>query len=235
MKIVAANWKLNKTPIEAQSFCQSFLSQFSQDQNVKVLIFPSAIALDAVSKSLQGSKIGYGFQNVSHENSGALTGENSAAAGLSLGAQYALVGHSERRALYSESSEIINKKLLNLQKLGITPVYCVGESLAERDAGQTNSVLEKQIKNELAGYSTTAPLIVAYEPVWAIGTGRVATLEQIKDAHAFIRSLTAAPILYGGSVKPENSKEILNVMNVNGLLVGGASLDENSFLKICRV
>lgn len=235
MKIIAANWKLNKSPQQARDFFKTFKEKYKGSSGQKVLFFPPAVSLEATSQSLSGTALGFGFQNISAENSGAFTGENSASMGLELGARYALVGHSERRAIFGESSLLIHKKLKNLLAIGVTPIHCVGETLEDRDQGRTEEVIKKQIESELIGVTQNADLILAYEPVWAIGTGRVASLQQIAEVHSFIHGLCpTASILYGGSVKPDNSKDILKVKFVDGLLIGGASLEVDSLLKICE-
>ncbi len=235
MKIIAANWKLNKSPNQARAFLKAFKERYKNSSSQQVLFFPPAVSLEATANALAGTSFGFGFQNTCFENKGAFTGENSAEMGRELGAQYALVGHSERRSLFEETSQQINKKLLNLQALGVTPIHCIGETLEDRDQGRTKETLRRQLESEHQGISKTKLLVLAYEPVWAIGTGRVASLEQIAEAHFFIQSLCPESlILYGGSVKPENSKDILNVKFVGGLLIGGASLEVDSLLQICE-
>ncbi|OFZ29018.1 MAG: triose-phosphate isomerase [Bdellovibrionales bacterium RIFCSPHIGHO2_01_FULL_40_29] len=241
-KIFAANWKLNKSPLEATKFIQDFMKLaangvFNQSD---VLIFPSAFSMDAVSKACAGTKIQFGPQNIFSEKSGAFTGENSAEVAVQLGAQFFLVGHSERRQLFSEVDALLNQKVKLLQSLKVIPVFCIGETLDQRDAELTETVCFSQIEKGLAGIDTTQRLIVAYEPVWAIGTGKVATRDQVAEIHQKIfDKLTSMgfqnfQLLYGGSVKPENAKELLQVPHVHGFLIGGASLDPNTFYKICQ-
>lgn len=241
-KIFAANWKLHKNPTEAKAFCNKLKMEFEKvtNQNQKRLIlFPSAISLDAVSQCLGGSEVEFGCQNCYYETKGAFTGENSAAVVKDLGGKWVLIGHSERRQYFSETNSILAKKIQSVLSLGLRPLLCIGESLAERESGKTFSVLETQLKEALVECHDKTHMSIAYEPIWAIGTGRVATLDQIKETHEFIfKTLTAlgfvetTPILYGGSVKPENASEILNLPHVDGCLVGGASLEVDSFLKI---
>lgn len=249
--IFAANWKLNKNPQQTRSFFNDFqkvaselLAKVSKSQ-VRVLFFPPATNWEAASEGLRSfSKqlnleevIGWGAQNVYTELSGAFTGENSMQTLSEMDGKYSLVGHSERRQYFKEDNEFLNKKILKLQSQKLTPVYCIGESLAERESGVTEKVLEEQLKKGLAQIQDQN-LIVAYEPVWAIGTGKIATVEQVKATHAFVKkvlnslNLTEVPILYGGSVKAENATELIHIDNVNGFLVGGASLEAKSFGQI---
>ena len=240
-KIFAANWKLNKTPTEAVKFIQDFIKLaangvFSQSE---VLLFPSALCLDAVSKACVNTKIQYGPQNIFSEKSGAFTGENSADVAATLGAQFSLVGHSERRQLFGEVDALINAKIKLLQSLKVNPIVCIGETLDQRNAEQTEAVCFSQLEKSLADIDLTSRLIAAYEPVWAIGTGKVATTQQVADIHKKLHQKLCDlgfknfQLLYGGSVKPENAKELLQVPFVDGFLIGGASLDPNSFYKIC--
>ena len=241
-KIFAANWKLNKSPLESVKFIQDFMklaanSVFSQSE---VLLFPSAFSLDAVSKACVGTKIHFGPQNIFYEKSGAYTGENSADVALSFGAQYSLVGHSERRQLFGELDALINAKLKLLQNFKMTPILCIGETLEQREAGLTEKVCFAQLEKSLTGLNTSLHLIVAYEPIWAIGTGKVATAAQVAEIHAKLFQKISGlgfekfQLLYGGSVKPDNAKELLQVPHVHGFLIGGASLDPDSFYKICN-
>lgn len=235
--IVAANWKLNKSPAEARQFFKDFKAQWTQ-KNHKVVIFPSAFAMEACSTELKGSEISFGAQNIFSESKGAFTGENSAQVLKELGGSYVLIGHSERRALFGEKHEMLAQKVKHVQELGLTPLFCIGETLAEREAGKTHSVLVEQIKQGLKGVNPQAPLVVAYEPVWAIGTGKVATSEQVAETHTWVNEILCdygfkgVAILYGGSVKAESAAELGRQPFVAGFLVGGASLEVNSFLGI---
>jgi triosephosphate isomerase (TIM) len=244
-KIFAANWKLNKTPEEAREFVVKFKNDIFKTPDFfngkEVIIFPSAFALEALSSLCAGTQIGFGPQNIYFEKSGAFTGENSAEVAKSMRANFALVGHSERRELFKEQDEQLDKKNALLQSLGLTPVFCIGESLTQREAGKTLEVCFSQIENGLISFDKSQRLILAYEPVWAIGTGRVAASEQVAEVHlALYQYLTKHEfknfqILYGGSVKPENSKQLLATPHVDGFLIGGAALQVESFLKICTI
>ncbi len=241
-KIFAANWKLNKSPAESVKFIADFLKfaangVFSQSD---VILFPSAFSLESVSKSCLNTKIQYGPQNIFSEKSGAYTGENSADIAKVLGSQFALVGHSERRQLFAETDSLLNSKLKLLQSLKLTPILCIGETLDQREAGETQNVCFHQLEKALSDLDTNLQIVIAYEPIWAIGTGKVATIEQVAQIHEkLFQKLTelnfkSFKLLYGGSVKPENAKELLQVPYVNGFLIGGASLDPDSFYKICN-
>lgn len=242
-KIFAANWKLNKTPEQAREFLIQFKNDAFKVQNFfdtrEVLIFPQAYSLEAVSTLCAGTAIGFGPQNIYSQSSGAFTGENSAAMAKDLKAQYALVGHSERREIFKEQDQTLNKKNLHLESLQMTSVFCIGETLQQRESHQTLPVCFSQLDQGLEGVSRDKRLIVAYEPVWAIGTGKVATTQQVAEVHQAIydkleaRGFKDFQILYGGSVKPENAAELLKVPHVDGFLIGGASLEPASFLKIC--
>ena len=242
-KIFAANWKLNKTPEQAREFLIQFKNEAFKTANFfdtrEVLIFPQAYSLEAVSSLCAGTAIGFGPQNIYSQSTGAFTGENSASMAKDLKAQYALVGHSERREIFKESDQTLNKKNLHLESLQMTSVFCIGETLQQRDSHQTLPVCFSQLDNGLEGVSREKRLIVAYEPVWAIGTGKVATTQQVAEVHQAIydkleaRGFKDFQILYGGSVKPENAAELLKVPHVDGFLIGGASLEAASFLKVC--
>ncbi len=242
-KIFAANWKLNKSPEQARTFVIQFKSEvFKHDTffaNREVILFPPAIALDAVAMLCAGTQIGYGPQNVYHEKTGAFTGENSAAVAAELRAQYALVGHSERREIFKESDSGLNRKNLLLESLKMTSVFCVGESLKQREDFQTLPVCFAQLDAGLNGLDLDQRIIIAYEPVWAIGTGKVATIQQVAEVHEAIfdkvtaRGFRNFSILYGGSVKPDNAAELLKVPHVDGFLIGGASLEVTTFLGVC--
>jgi len=251
--LVAANWKMYKTPQQAASFVESFVPMVGS-ATAEVVLFPPAvdlaITLQTLSAKIGGAKIGgdakigVGAQNMHYAEEGAYTGDISASMVTGIGARYILIGHSERRQYAFETDEIVNKKLLTALKHGLTPVVCVGEHLAQRNEGQTESVLHEQVFEALKGIGAeqAAPIVIAYEPIWAIGTGKTATPEMAGDAHRFIRGevaeLLGSPvaekmrILYGGSVKPENAKELMQQEEIDGALVGGASLDPASFCKI---
>lgn len=240
-KIFAANWKLHKNPKETREFFSEWKQKYQTRAESEVFFFPPATNLEAASQSLEGSSIKWGAQNCYADVKGAFTGEISAQVVKDLGGHSVLLGHSERRSLFSETDEVISKKLQLVQKLGLIPVFCIGETLPEREAGRTLQILKNQLEKGLSLADKTQALIIAYEPVWAIGTGRVASTDQVREAHAEIHSLVQklgfpgqTPLLYGGSVKAENAKELISVPHVDGFLVGGASLEVASFLKICE-
>lgn len=241
-KIFAANWKLNKTPIESKIFFENLLPKVNADffKSRDLIFFPQNFSLDTVSRALQSSNIGFGPQNIYFEKSGAFTGENSAEVAKKMNCQYILLGHSERRQFFSETHEALSKKVKAVQDLDLTAVFCIGETLKQREEGKTGLICAEQLTEGLKAADKKKRLIVAYEPVWAIGTGQVATLDQVKEAHDMIHNFLAShlyadyQILYGGSVKPDNAKELLNIPYVDGFLVGGASLEVDSFLKICQ-
>lgn len=241
MKIFAANWKLHKNPTEARSFFAEFRKQVQSKSSEKVIFFPTSVCLEATSEALKGSSFHWGAQNVSTELKGAFTGETSAQAVKDLGGNYVLVGHSERRTLFLEKDDILAQKFQLVQGLGLIPMLCIGETLSQRESGQTVQILEEQLRNGLSKAESSKPFVVAYEPVWAIGTGKVATVEQVQQAHSAVFSIlrelefsAATPILYGGSVKAENAKELVRIPHVDGFLVGGASLEVASFKAICE-
>lgn len=238
-KIFAANWKLFKTPQQTRDFFGSFLPE-SKNLKGKVIFFPPATSWEAAGQVLKGQSIFWGAQNIYFEAQGAFTGENSGQTLKELGGKYALIGHSERRKLFSESDEWTALKVRHVLNLGLIPMLCIGETLEEREQGKTDQINQRQLQAALKNVDASSPLIVAYEPVWAIGTGKVATPEQAATAHLQIRQyldhmgFKQTPILYGGSVKPDNAKDLLSRPHINGFLVGGASLEVFSFLKICQ-
>jgi triosephosphate isomerase len=244
--LVAANWKMQLTPTAAARYVTELLPRLVDvDDRVEIALAPAAPALDRVGAALRGSIVKLAAQNVSPEPRGAFTGEVSVEMLADLGCAYALVGHSERRALFGETSALVSRKAAALLGSGIRPIVCVGETLAEREAGRTEDVVGEQLDTSLAGIPADAApdLVVAYEPVWAIGTGKTATPELAQQAHAFIRRRLQARfgppaagirIQYGGSVKPENAAALLAEADVDGALVGGASLYPESFASIVR-
>lgn len=235
-KIFAANWKLYKTPQETRKFFADFLVPAGQDE---ILFFPPALCVSSALDCTKGTPMQIGVQNISHQVEGAFTGENSAQTAQQMGCQAVLIGHSERRSLYAETDEQIQQKVQTAQKLNLKVVLCIGETLEQREAEKTNSVLQTQLEKALAGASKQK-LIVAYEPVWAIGTGKTATPQMANETQSFIQKwleqnqFSATPILYGGSVKPDNAKELLSQPAISGFLVGGASLNPESFARICQ-
>ena len=244
--VFAANWKMNQAPADARAFVRQFLAYFPKQQDRTVLIFPSALTLHAVTDALKDRPdIQVGVQNIHWEDQGAFTGENSAPIARAAGARYTLVGHSERRHLFGETDEETGKKTTAAVRAGLTPLICVGETLAQREDGQTEAVVLRQLRAAVAAIDAQhiASSLVAYEPVWAIGTGRTASPADAGKVHAVIRaelrSLTgereaAVPILYGGSVNSGNAASLLAAANVDGLLVGGASLDAEGWASIVR-
>jgi triosephosphate isomerase (TIM) len=238
--IVAANWKMNKTPMEAIAFVGEIKKSLKLSENRRALFFPSFLSLDVFRRESQDTEILFGAQNCHFEASGAFTGEVSAPMLASVGVKYCLVGHSERRHVFGETDEVIAKKVQALQKSNITPMICIGETEKQKMDGQTLSVVQKQIEESLR-LSTGSEVLFAYEPVWAIGTGKVPTTADIAEVHTFIRKqLTRllgdagaiTPILYGGSVTGQNAKEISGAAEVNGFLIGGASLKPDSYAAI---
>ena len=244
--ILAANWKLNKTIKEAVDFVTAFKRLVFDAQNVDIVICPVFTALSEVSELLIESNIKLGAQDVFWEEKGAFTGEVSAALLKDAGANYVIIGHSERRQFFHETHGSVNKKTKAALAAGLLPIVCVGESLKERETGTTFRVIEEQLKGAFAGFDTAQmkKIVLAYEPVWAIGTGKVATPAQAQEVHAFIRKqITAAfgqevaktlRIQYGGSVKPDNIAELMREQDIDGALVGGASLDPGAFAEIVK-
>lgn len=243
-KLIAANWKMYKTPAEAKAFTDAFLPLVADHTRDQITLFPSVTSLATVVEAVAASKVAAGLQNMHFAEEGAYTGETSAAMLKAVGATHVLIGHSERRQYFNETNDIVNRKLHTALKHGIVPVVCIGEILAEREAEDTKAVLTAQITEALEGISPEAakPIVVAYEPVWAIGTGRTATPEMAVEAHRIIRLEVekllggeiagGLRILYGGSVKPENATALLGEEEIDGALVGGASLKADSFAAI---
>ncbi len=245
-RIVAGNWKMYKTRREGVSLVEEILEGAGDLPScVHVLVFPPATALSAVAERCAGTGVEVGAQNLHPEAEGAFTGEISARMILEAGATHVLIGHSERRHIFGETDELLSRKVRFALEAGLRPVFCVGEKLDDRDSGRTDEVLEGQLKSGLAGLKPAdlSTLLLAYEPVWAIGTGRTATPDQAREAHLFVRGFLGAgwgdagasvPILYGGSVKPDNAAYLMSQPDVDGVLVGGASLDGRAFMGIAR-
>jgi len=241
--LIAANWKMNKSLPEALDFCNK-IKDVDIPENVEVLICPPFPLIYPVSQALQGTKIATGAQNAYFEKSGAFTGETSIEALKSVGAEYIIIGHSERRNIFKEPDELLNKKLLAVLNSGLKAIFCIGELIDERKAGKTISVITKQLDAGLKDIpaSLMPALTIAYEPVWAIGTGLTATPAQAEEVHSFIRNwikekygqsvADALVIQYGGSVKPENVKELMSQPDIDGALVGGAALVPDKFEKL---
>lgn len=242
---IAGNWKMYKTVSEAVETAAQ-LASLVKDASAEVMIAPPFTAISAVNDVLENSPVSLGAQNLFWEPEGAYTGEISPAMLYSAGCRYVITGHSERRQYFGETDEDVNKKIRAAIKAGLIPVLCVGETELERESKKTFSVLDKQIKKGLEGFfaDELKVLIIAYEPVWAIGTGKTATNEQAQEVHTFLRSLieknfgnvlaNSVRILYGGSVKPNNISELMRMPDIDGALVGGASLDAETFSRIVR-
>jgi triosephosphate isomerase len=241
---VAANWKMHKTVDEAVNYARSFLPLVEAVSDVDIVLAPSFLALPALTKATLSSRIGVAAQNVSAEPQGAYTGEVSLGMLRASGITQVIIGHSERRQLFGETDAGVNAKTLATLEAGLSPIVCVGETLEERESDRTFNVLDRQVGQGLAGLrpEQVAALVVAYEPVWAIGTGMVATLEQADAVHRHIRkqlasqfgdaSASACRIIYGGSVQPANAAELMALADVDGALVGGAGLEPTSFAAI---
>ena len=245
--IIAGNWKMNKTVAEALALVNDFKLELANIKEVDIVICPPFTALESVSKAvIDDSNIRLGAQNMSENNFGAFTGEICAGMLKEFSVRYVILGHSERRQYQKESDALIAKKAAAAHAASLKPIVCVGETLAEREAGQTEKVLETQVRGSLAGLTKEQMVetIIAYEPVWAIGTGKTATSAQAQTTHAFIRALLAkmfdnavakkVRIQYGGSVKPANARELMGQPDVDGALVGGASLETRSFADIIK-
>jgi len=245
--VIAANWKLNHTPSDARAFLQRFLAQVPKLNERTLVFFPSALTLSTVIDGLkERPEVWVGVQNVHAEAQGAFTGENSVLMARDMGARVILVGHSERRHVFGETDAQTTKKMALIVQARLTPMLCVGETLAEREAGRTAEVVERQLSAGLAELddNQVGGIMLAYEPVWAIGTGRTATPEDASEIHAVLRralvsrvgerAATGIPILYGGSVNRGNASQLLAAPDVDGLLVGGASLDADSWASIVR-
>jgi triosephosphate isomerase len=244
--LIAANWKMFKTPAEAKAFVDAFLPLVAGHSRDEIALFPSPVLLPTVIEAAKGSNVLIGAQNIHFAPEGAFTGETSIGQLKAVGGTHTLIGHSERRQYFAETDEIVNKKLHAALANGIVPVVCVGEMLADREAGKTADVLKTQVAGALVGITAevAAPIVIAYEPVWAIGTGKTATPEMAVDAHKIIRAEVAKllgpaiaaniRILYGGSVKPANATSLLGEEEIDGALVGGASLKPESFTGIVK-
>jgi triosephosphate isomerase (TIM) len=226
VSLVAGNWKMFKGPAETREFC----SAFEAPEGVEAVICPPFVSLAAAVET--GHTVF--AQNVHWAAEGAYTGEVSAAMLRELGVSGAIVGHSERRQYFGETDETVARRVVGALEAGLRVIACVGESLEERESGQMALVLRVQVEAIADAAGGHDDLVIAYEPVWAIGTGQTATPQQVSEAHEFIKGLLEVPVLYGGSVKPENAEELLSLEGVDGALVGGASLDVESFTAICR-
>jgi triosephosphate isomerase len=241
-KIIAGNWKMNGLKQSGWQLTNDLLNKYeTPDSNLgfEMIICPPATLLSEITAMVEGSPIKTGAQNCSDKLEGAYTGEISPVMIKDLGAKFVILGHSERRSYYGETNDIVAKKAFSALEQGLTPIICVGESLEQKEAGVAESVIQEQVLNSIPENATVDNVIIAYEPVWAIGTGKVATLQDIIDIHVKIREAVEQKlgsknisILYGGSVKPSNAKEIFSTDEVNGVLVGGASLKADDFWNI---
>jgi triosephosphate isomerase len=244
--IIAGNWKMNKTVAEALALVQDLKIALAKITEVDIVVCPPFTALSDVAKTIRGCNLDLGAQDMSEHNPGAYTGEIAAEMLKELSVRYVILGHSERRQYHKESDELISRKAQAAHAASLQPIICVGETLVEREAGQMKKVLETQVRGSLTGLGNDqmAATIIAYEPVWAIGTGKTATTDQAQEAHAIIRALLvklydeatarSVRIQYGGSVKPSNARELMSQPDVDGALVGGASLEAQSFAEIVK-
>jgi triosephosphate isomerase len=244
--IIAGNWKMNKTVAESLALVADLKRELAGIKEVDIVVAPPYTALESVSKAILDSNIRLAAQNMSENGVGAFTGEIAAVMLKEFSTRYVILGHSERRQYQKESDALIAKKALAVHAASLKPIVCVGETLAEREGNLTEKVLDTQVRGSLAGFTKEQAVetIVAYEPIWAIGTGKTAATQQAQDAHAFIRSVLTkifdegtskrVRIQYGGSVKPNNAKELMSQPDVDGALVGGASLEARSFADIIK-
>jgi triosephosphate isomerase (TIM) len=244
--LIAANWKMYKTPTETQSFLHTFLPLVKDQTRTEIVIFPPFIDLATALHSVKGSEVHVGAQTMHFAEEGAFTGEISAAMLVALGVTYVILGHSERRQYFRETDDTVNRKLVTALKHHLIPIVCVGEHEEQRESGMTEEVLRRQISQAIhqIDASRLRPMIIAYEPIWAIGTGKTATPAIAAEAHLMIRSEVSRlvgrdfadglRILYGGSVKPENAGALCSQPEIDGALVGGASLDPNSLAAIVK-
>ena len=244
--VIAGNWKMNKTVAEAVALASEIKEKVAGVENVKIIVCPVFTAVKSVADVLKGTNVKVGAQDMYWETSGAYTGEVSGEMLMEAGAEYVIIGHSERRQYFGETNETVNKKLKKALSIGLKPIVCIGETLADREAGTTEAVVGKQVKEGFVGLTAEEMkgTIIAYEPVWAIGTGKTATAEQAEAVHAFVRNLVAqlwdketadaVIIQYGGSMKPENVASLLAQPDIDGGLIGGAALKADSFEKLVK-
>ena len=240
--IVAGNWKMNKTPKEGKTFIEKMISDLDSLGDTNVIICPPFTGLTSLLKS---SKYNLGAQNCYFEDSGAYTGEISVEMLIDCGVKYVILGHSERRSIFSEDDVSIGKKVKKVLDAGITPILCIGETIKQLNEGLAKETVSAQLNKGLNGLSSLKNIVIAYEPVWAIGTGLTASVDKVAEIHLFIRNMLSdisnkensdlIPILYGGSVNSDNAEELIGVNNVNGFLIGGASLDVEKFVDIINI
>lgn len=239
---IAANWKMNKTISETREFILNFVPSVKDVTDVDIVIAPSFTSLPVAAEELRDTNIMLAAQDVFYEDRGAYTGEVSPLMLIDIGCKYVIIGHSERRQYFNETDDIVNRKIKATKKAGLRIIFCVGESLSERETGKTFDVLKREIESGLNGIDTEG-IVIAYEPIWAIGTGKTAAPEQAQEAHAYIRERLKGiygnkadeiRIIYGGSVTPDNIDSLMSCEDVDGALVGGASLKVESFLRIVK-
>ncbi|OHE83001.1 MAG: triose-phosphate isomerase [Verrucomicrobia bacterium RIFCSPLOWO2_12_FULL_64_8] len=245
-KLIAGNWKMNKTAAEGAALAKEIVGEVGREPSVDILLCPPFTALESVARAIEGTAIKLGAQNMHPEKSGAYTGEVSAEMLRAMFCTHVILGHSERRAYFKETDAFINQKVRMALKNQLKPILCVGETLQEREAGSTLTVVQTQVEQGCAGVAKeqATNVVVAYEPVWAIGTGKVATTDQAQEVHAYIRSLLTklygepiaqkVRILYGGSMKPANAPDLLAQKDIDGGLIGGASLESRSFVDLVK-
>ncbi|MGH8016404.1 MAG: triose-phosphate isomerase, partial [Candidatus Zixiibacteriota bacterium] len=242
-KIIAGNWKMNGSPAQTEKLLKALLKRAKPKRGVTVVVCPPFVSLPIAAKIVKNKKILLGAQDVSENKNGAFTGDISAEMLKSIGIKYVIIGHSERRQYHHEDDSVVNSKTLRALKRGLIPIICIGETLPEREAGAIKSIVAQQLSGAIRGLESAQlkRIIIAYEPVWAIGTGKTATPEMAQEVHLFIREQLALvnptlaksiPIIYGGSVKPENALGLMSQPDIDGALVGGASLDADSFISI---
>jgi len=244
--LIAGNWKMYKTGPEAMKTAQDLVDLCVDVENIEVMIAPTYLSLPLVSDVVKNTNVKLGAQNLYYQKEGAFTGEISGDMLLIAGAEYVIIGHSERRQYFGETDESVCKKINSATEIGLKPILCIGESETQRDEENTFEILDKQVTNGLKGLGFEEPseLVLAYEPIWAIGTGKTASIDQVEEVHEFLRTLlekkfskdlaAQTRILYGGSVKPENAKDLMRIGDVDGALVGGASLDAETFINIIK-
>ena len=244
--LIAGNWKMYKTGPEAVETARDLAQLCSDIQGIEVMIAPTFLSLASVAASIEDANVKLGAQNLYFEKQGAYTGEISADMLRVAGVEYVLIGHSERRQYFNETDVSVRKKIKAAIEVGLKPILCIGETEDQRDDGKTFSILDKQVSDglESLGSDKLENLVLAYEPVWAIGTGKTASVEQVNEVHVYLRSLieklfskgfsNQTRILYGGSVNPDNAKDLMGIEDVDGALVGGASLDANKFINIIK-
>ncbi len=245
-KLIAGNWKMNKTAADGVALARDLSAELGRETAVDIVLCPPFTALEGVGQVLEGQSIKLGAQNMHPEKNGAFTGEVSAEMLRSLFVTHVILGHSERRTYFAETDTLVNRKVLAALANQLKPIFCVGETLAEREAGATLTVIQRQVEGGLQGVTPQqiTTVIIAYEPVWAIGTGKVATTAQAQEVHAFIRELLTklygvplaqkVRILYGGSMKPSNAAELLAAKDIDGGLIGGAALEAKSFIDLVK-